>query len=38
MKRAVQSAFGTAKLAGRTEVAPDDVREGRAGRRGRIGF
>ena len=38
MKRAVQSAFGTAKLAGRTEVSPDDVREGRAGRRSRIGF
>ncbi len=38
MKRAVQSAFGTAKLAGRSEVSPDDVRDNRAGRRGRIGF
>jgi ATP-dependent Lon protease len=38
MKRAVQSAFGTAKLAGRSEVAPDDVRDSRAGRRSRIGF
>jgi len=38
MKRAVQSAFGTAKLAGRSEVSPDDVRDGRAGRRSRIGF
>ncbi|HET7198907.1 MAG TPA: AAA family ATPase [Burkholderiales bacterium] len=38
MKRAVQSAFGTAKLAGRSEVSPDDVRDGRGGRRSRIGF
>src|SRR5919108_2299028 len=28
MRRAVQSAFGTAKLAGRTEVQPDDVPAG----------
>jgi ATP-dependent Lon protease len=38
MKRAVQSAFGTAKLAGRSEVAPEDVQDNRAGRRARIGF
>jgi ATP-dependent Lon protease len=38
MKRAVQSAFGTAKLAGRSEVSPDDVPDYRAGRRSRIGF
>src|SRR5690349_14476494 len=38
MKRAVQSAFGTAKLAGRSELSPDDIRDGRAGRRSRIGF
>ena len=37
MKRAVQSAFGTAKLAGRCEVEPSDVRDMRAGRR-KIGF
>jgi hypothetical protein len=34
----VQSAFGTAKLAGRTEVEPDDVQLGRGGRRHKIGF
>jgi ATP-dependent Lon protease len=38
MKRAVQSAFGTAKLAGRSEVSPEDVQDNRAGRRSRIGF
>lgn len=38
MKRAVQSAFGTAKLAGRSEVTPDDVHDNRASRRSRIGF
>jgi ATP-dependent Lon protease len=38
MKRAVQSAFGTAKLAGRSEVSPDDIRDHTAGRRSRIGF
>jgi ATP-dependent Lon protease len=37
MRRAVQSAFGTAKLAGRTEVEPDDVQAGR-NRRHKIGF
>ena len=38
MRRAIQSAFGTAKLAGRSEVQPDDVLVGRAGRRQKIGF
>jgi ATP-dependent Lon protease len=38
MRRAVQSAFGTAKLAGRSEVQPDDVQIGRGGRRQKIGF
>ena len=38
MKRALQSAFGTAKLAGRSELTPDDVRDNRGGRRSRIGF
>jgi ATP-dependent Lon protease len=38
MRRAVQSAFGTAKLAGRTEVEPDDVQSGRGSRRQKIGF
>jgi ATP-dependent Lon protease len=38
MKRAVQSAFGTAKLAGRDEMLPEDVRDNRGGRRSRIGF
>jgi ATP-dependent Lon protease len=37
MRRAVQSAFGTAKLAGRSEMRPDDVPSGR-GRRHKIGF
>lgn len=37
MRRAVQSAFGTAKLAGRTEVEPGDVQSGRS-RRHKIGF
>ncbi|MBV9189285.1 MAG: AAA family ATPase [Betaproteobacteria bacterium] len=38
MRRAVQSAFGNAKLAGRAEVSPDDVQPGRSGRRQKIGF
>src|SRR2546430_12662076 len=38
MRRAVQSAFGTAKLAGRSEMRPDDVQTGRGGRRQKIGF
>jgi ATP-dependent Lon protease len=38
MRRVVQSAFGTAKLAGRHEMQPDDVQLNRGGRRQRIGF
>jgi ATP-dependent Lon protease len=38
MRRAVQAAFGNAKIAGRDELAPEDVADGRAGRRQRIGF
>ena len=37
MRRAIHSAFGTAKLAGRTEVAADDIHDQRA-RKQRIGF
>jgi ATP-dependent Lon protease len=37
MRRAVQAAFGNAKIAGRTEVQPEDVQEAR-GRKPRIGF
>jgi len=38
MRRAIQSAFGNAKLAGRSEVSPDDVQPGRGNRRQKIGF
>ena len=38
MRRTIQSAFGTAKLAGRSEVQPEDVQLNRAGRRQKIGF
>lgn len=38
MRRAVQSAFGNAKLAGRSEVSPDDVQPARSSRRPKIGF
>jgi ATP-dependent Lon protease len=37
MRRAIQTAFGTAKLAGRAEMLPDDVQDSRATRR-KIGF
>ena len=37
MRRAVQVAFGNAKLAGRDELRPEDIQDGR-GRRQRIGF
>jgi ATP-dependent Lon protease len=37
MRRAIHSAFGTAKVAGRSEVRPDDIQDPR-GRRQRIGF
>jgi ATP-dependent Lon protease len=38
MRRAVHSAFGNAKIAGRAEVRADDIVDGRAGRKSRIGF
>ena len=38
MRRALHSAFGNAKLAGRSEVSADDLQDPRAGRRQRIGF
>ncbi len=37
MRRAIHSAFGNAKIAGRSEVGPDDIQDPRA-RRQRIGF
>ena len=37
MRRAAQTAFGNAKIQGRSEVGADDVRDGRA-RKSRIGF
>ena len=37
MRRAIHSAFGTAKIAGRSEVRADDVQDNRA-RKSRIGF
>jgi len=38
MRRAVQTAFGNAKIAGRSEVGPDDVPDYRGARRQRVGF
>jgi ATP-dependent Lon protease len=38
MRRAVQLGFGNAKLAGRGEVSPDDIQDGRGAKRSRIGF
>ncbi len=38
MRRAAQAGFGNAKLAGREEVLPDDIQDGRNGRKQRIGF
>ncbi len=38
MRRAIQSAFGNAKLAGRDELRAEDVGEARGGKRQRIGF
>ena len=38
MRRAIHSAFGNAKLAGREEITADDVQDQRGGRRQRIGF
>ena len=37
MRRALQGAFGNAKLAGRSELSPDDIQDARA-RKQRIGF
>jgi ATP-dependent Lon protease len=37
MRRTIQSAFGNAKVAGRSEVGPDDIQDPRA-RKQRIGF
>ena len=38
MRRAVQAAFGSAKVAGRDELRPEDVDAQRGGKRQRIGF
>jgi len=38
MRRAVQAAFGNAKVAGRDELKPEDVDAVRGGRKSRIGF
>jgi ATP-dependent Lon protease len=38
MRRAIQSAFGNAKLANRSEVSADDVQPARSSRRPKIGF
>jgi len=38
MRRAVQTGFGNAKIAGRAQIQPEDVQDQRGGRRQRIGF
>ena len=38
MRRAIQSAFGNAKIAGRAEVSADDIVDSRNSRKSRIGF
>jgi ATP-dependent Lon protease len=38
MRRAVMTAFGNAKLAGRDEIQPGDLSENRAAKKQRIGF
>ena len=38
MRRVLQTGFGNAKLAGRSEVRPEDIQDARNGRRQRIGF
>jgi ATP-dependent Lon protease len=38
MRRVLQTGFGNAKLAGRNEVRPEDIQDGRNNRRQRIGF
>jgi ATP-dependent Lon protease len=37
MRRALHAAFGNAKLAGRSEISPDDIQDGRS-KKQRIGF
>jgi ATP-dependent Lon protease len=37
MRRTLQGAFGTAKLAGRSELGPDDIQDPRS-KKQRIGF
>jgi ATP-dependent Lon protease len=37
MRRALQAAFGSAKLEGRSELSPDDIQDGRS-KKQRIGF
>src|SRR5436853_3381761 len=37
MRRAIQSAFGNAKIAGRSEIGPDDIQDARL-KKSRIGF
>jgi ATP-dependent Lon protease len=37
MRRAIQAAFGNAKIDGRSEVGPDDIQDGRS-KKSRIGF
>jgi len=38
MRRAVRSAFGNAKIAGRNELSPNDVQDGHGTKKQRIGF
>jgi ATP-dependent Lon protease len=38
MRRAIQSAFGNAKIAGRNEIGTDDIVDSRNARKSRIGF
>jgi ATP-dependent Lon protease len=38
MRRAIHSAFGNAKIAGRSEVSADDIQDNRGARKSRIGF
>ena len=38
MRRAIHSAFGNAKVAGRSEVSADDIQDSRGGRKSCIGF
>ena len=38
MRRAVRSAFGNAKIAGRNDLRPEDVQDGRGAKKQRIGF